>query len=422
LTSPAPEPGAAAGLRVAWFGHAVGARADGLTTYSTEVVGGLRQRGAEVWFHHATADRALLLDDLPNQLAWQTWRFKTVTVPRRGFRPGLSRWLADTRPDVVHTSLSFTMADGWLGSQARRAGAATVATFHLPFGRRGSAREVVMRQLHRFWAPRLRPYQRVIVFSEDHRNRLSEAGVPRSTIEVLPNAVDTARFRPGVSELRHRRLLGSGMVLGYAGRLDPEKGVRELLEGFRAADLGPEARLLIAGRGALERQVREAQRDVRVIYLGQLSSVSERCEFWRAVDLFCLPSSAEGLSIALLEAMASGCAVAATPAGGSLALPEVATELDPVALSHSIANLLNNLHHRPGERERQGRVAREEAVRHHGLAAMLDRLLAIYQDCQNLPPSGRPPVDRRDDVGSPLEPRVPEPRGRGLPGGGGVGG
>lgn len=365
----------------------MGNRADGLTTYSAEVVGGLQERGVEVWFHYSTQDGTTTPVDQSHRRSWPTWRFKTVTVPGWGFRPRVARWLKEFRPDVVHTSLSFTLADGWLGRQANATGAATVATFHLPFGRPGSGRAVVMRELHRFWAPRLRGYQRVIVFSEDQRRRLAQVGVDSSRIEVLPNAVDTDRFTPGTSQLRQERLGGARLVVGFAGRLDSEKGVRELLAGFQGADLGDDARLVIAGRGALERLVIEAERDPRVIYLGQLLTTPELVDFWRAVDVFCLPSSAEGLSISLLEAMASGCAVAATPAGGASLVGRVAAQLDPAHLSDSISALLASLEGDPDERERQGQMAREEAVRHHGMAAMLDRLLAIYQDCRN-PPTG----------------------------------
>lgn len=381
MTSPTTEQGRAGPLRLAWFGHAVGERADGLTTYSAEVVGGLRKRGVEVWFHHASRDGLIAPVDEDHRIGWPTWRFKTVTVPQSGFRRQLSSWLALVRPDVVHTSLSFTLEDGWLGRQARASGAATVVTFHLPFGPNGSGRALVMRQLHRFWAPRLRPYQRVIVFSEEHRVRLAEVGVDRSRIEVLPNAVDTGRFCPGPSRIRQTRLIGASLVVGFAGRLDPEKGVPQLLDGFLGADLGPDARLVIAGGGALTEKVKSAQRDPRVIYLGRLLSVEERVDFWRAVDVFCLPSNAEGLSLALLEAMATGCAVAATPEGGATLVGGVATTLDPTALRESISKLLQSLQQEPGELRRQGVMAREEAERHHGMTAMLDRLLGIYSEC-----------------------------------------
>ena len=382
MTPPPADLNPLAGLRLAWFGHAVGERSDGLSTYSADVVSGLRHRGMEVWFHFASRDGSTVPVDEAHRVGWPTWRFKTVTVPRPGFRRRVTGWLDSARPDLVHVSLSFTLEDGWLGRRARRSGAATVATFHLPFGGDAGARALVMRELHRFWVPRLRPYQRVIVFAEEHRQRLSQLGLDKARIEVVPNAVDTDRFSPGPGRLRAGQLAGARLVIGYAGRLDPEKGIRELLDGFRGADLGPDARLLVAGRGALEDRVREAQRDPRVVYLGQLLTESQRVDFWRSVDLFLLPSSAEGLSIALLEAMSSGCAVAATPAGGTALVGGVAAALDPVDLGNSISRLAEQLLQDPGELQRRGGMARQEAVRHHGMAAMLDRLLVIYRECR----------------------------------------
>jgi glycosyltransferase involved in cell wall biosynthesis len=99
------------------------------------------------------------------------------------------------------------------------------------------------------------------------------------------------------------------------------------------------------------------------------------------VDVFCLPSNAEGLSLALLEAMASGCAVAATPEGGATLVGEVATTLDPAALVGSVSQALTLWMQEPDQRRRRGVLAREAAERHHGMSAMLDRLLGIYAEC-----------------------------------------
>jgi glycosyltransferase involved in cell wall biosynthesis len=367
---------------VAWLGHAVGDRADGLSTYSQEVVTGLLRHRAEVFFHHAARDGTTVPVDPAHALAWPTVRCKTVTLAAPGFRRRMSRWLEANRPDVTHCSLSFTLADGWVGAETERLGGARVVTFHLPFGEAGTARATVMRELHRFWARRLRHYQRVIVFTEEHRRRLAEVGVELERIAVLPNAVDTDLFSPGAVLRRPPQLDGAELVVGFLGRLDPEKGVRELLAGFQLARLGPKARLLLAGGGALEPQVRQAaERDSRVVYLGQLAQVQERVDFWRALDVFCLPSSAEGLSLALLEAMASGCAVLVTPEGGLLASRTAGLELDPSHLTRSLAEQLRRLAADPELVRERGRLARSEAVRHHGIEPMLSRLLTIYSDC-----------------------------------------
>jgi glycosyltransferase involved in cell wall biosynthesis len=367
---------------VAWLGHAGGERADGLSTYSQQVVSGLRRHEAEVFFHHAARDGNLVPVDPDHALAWPTLRFKTVTVPTPGFRRRMGRWLEANRPDVAHCSLSFTLADGWVGAEAERFGGARVVTLHLPFGEGRGGRALVMREIHRFWASRLRHYQRVIVFTEDHRLRLAEVGVELERIEVVPNAVDTDLFSPGESARSQPRFQGADLVVGFAGRLDPEKGVRELLAGFQLAGLGPGARLVLAGSGALEGQVRRAvERDRRVVYLGQLSQIQARVDFWRGLDVFCLPSSAEGLSLSLLEAMASGCAVMVTPAGGLEASRAAGLELDPSQLTRSVAQQLRRLAGDPELVRERGRIARAEAVQHHGIEPMLLRLLSIYSEC-----------------------------------------
>lgn len=380
MTSPSADAGAG-GIRMAWLGHAAGRRADGLTSYSEQVTVGLERRGAEVYFHHARSDGEEVPGKPAAVVAWPTLNFKTVTLPRPGFRHRMGRWLEENRPDITHCSVSFTLADGWVGERALGVGSATVATFHLPFGTAGTGRAAVMRELHRFWARRLRSYERVIVFSQEHRERLTAVGFSGERLRVVPNAVDVTQFAPGPSRLRSGLLRDAELVIGYAGRLDPEKGVRQLLRAFTMADLGPNARLLLAGNGVLRPMVeRAAARDPRVVYRGQVVGVASRTDFWRAVDLFCLPSSAEGLSISMLEAMATGCAVAVTRAGGLPAAGGCGLELDERRLTDSLTERLRQLWTDRATATRLGARCRSEAVHHHSMDAMLDRLMEIYSE------------------------------------------
>lgn len=390
-----PEGRLANGLRLAWLGHASGHRADGLSSYSEQVAGGLQERGAEVRFHHAARDGAIVPGTPAEVVAWPTWNFKTVIVPRPGFRSAMAAWLETRRPQLLHCSLSMTLDDGWVGERALRLGVGTVATFHLPFGSPGTTRAAVMRELHRFWAGRLRGYQRVIVFDPDHRERLARVGIPLERLRVVPNAVDLRRFSPGAGTLRAQRLARSELVIGYLGRLDPEKGIRPLLKAFESAGLGRDSRLLIAGEGVLKALVqRAAARDPRIVYLGRLGGVFARADFWRSIDLFCLPSTAEGLSIAMLEAMACGRAVAVTRAGGLQAAGAGAFELSERRLQDSLVTLLEQVSRDPSLLADKGALARSEAVRHHGSEVMLDRLLAIYSELGVSLPDVRPGPSR----------------------------
>ncbi|MGH7611849.1 MAG: glycosyltransferase family 4 protein, partial [Candidatus Dormibacteria bacterium] len=250
------------------------------------MVRGLQSRGFELYFHHAGRDGGVIPVDPSHGVSWPMGRFKTVSVPEPGFRRRIRWWLRRYRPDLVHVSLSFSLQDGWLGRQAGDLGMGRVATFHLPFGRPGSARAWVMHELHRFWVPRLRGYQKVIVFSADHARQLARLGLNPGALEILPNAVDTDAFspRPGAGAWDGRTL-----ILGYAGRLDPEKGIQDLLDGYLRAGLGRRAELRIAGDGSLTPLVeRAAARHPGISYAGRLVGLQERVDFWRDAQLFCL--------------------------------------------------------------------------------------------------------------------------------------
>ena len=98
------------GLRVAWFGHAGGRRADGLSAYSAQTVAALVAAGCTVrFFHHDADGDRTPVDDA---VALDGVRFKTVTLPVPGTRARIEKALAEFRPDVVHCSLSVSLLDG----------------------------------------------------------------------------------------------------------------------------------------------------------------------------------------------------------------------------------------------------------------------------------------------------------------------
>jgi glycosyltransferase involved in cell wall biosynthesis len=124
----------------------------------------------------------------------------------------------------------------------------------------------------------------------------------------IPNAIDLDDLPS-----EERRFYDPQIV--YNGRLSREKGVDLLLRSFLSSDL--KAKLVIIGSGPLERELREAaKKDSRVIFTGQLARY-EALKIVKGSDAFVLPSLYEGLSTALLEAMALGVPTVATNVGGN---------------------------------------------------------------------------------------------------------
>jgi glycosyltransferase involved in cell wall biosynthesis len=381
---PAMEP------RVAWFGHAGGRRADGLTAYSDAIVAALAGAGCRVRFYHHDLDGELT--PVADRVALRGGRFKTVTVPAPRTLARIRRSLAELRPDVVHTSLSVSLLDGAVARAGRRLGAVTVATCHLPYAAAQSARGRVMRGLYRYHARRLRGYDRVIALSTEQRDLLVHAGVSPDRVTVMRNAVDTSRIHPGASRLRAS--LGAGLVVTFLGRLDPEKRVEDLIRAFVARDWPADHLLLLAGAGSQERRLRAlAAPWPQVRFLGMVTGFEERVDLLCATDVFVLPSTAEGLSLSLLEAMAAGCAIVSTDVGEHGAVLDGAGIVIPVhPLEPGLGESLERLRDDPGLRARLGRSARERAIREHGLERYVADLLQVYRTTAERSPAvaGRP--------------------------------
>ncbi|MFJ1775020.1 glycosyltransferase family 4 protein [[Kitasatospora] papulosa] len=142
---------------------------------------------------------------------------------------------------------------------------------------------------------------------------LTDHGVPR--VRLWPRGVDTARFRPGLRDEALRRALAPGgeKIIGYAGRLAPEKHL-ELLAG--ACSL-PEVRVVVVGDGPSEAPLRAALPGA--VFLGRRTG-DELARFFASLDVFVHTGPYETFCQTVQEAMASGVPVVAPAAGGPLDL------------------------------------------------------------------------------------------------------
>lgn len=182
-------------------------------------------------------------------------------------------------------------------------------------------------RLHRLglWLARSRLVAVTQAVAEDLR-RLH----PSKGVAVVFNGVDTERFRPA-DQTRSRLRLGlpaAVPLIGCVGRLETVKGQDVLIDAM--ADL-PGVHLALVGGGsqaeALKTRVQALGLADRVHFLGHRDDSSELLPCF---DLFCLPSRAEGLPLALLEAQSVGLSVVASAVGGvPLAVCEPFAELIP---------------------------------------------------------------------------------------------
>src|SRR5207248_1697825 len=121
--------------------------------------------------------------------------------------------------------------------------------------------------------------------------------------------------------------------------------------------------------------------NARVVFTGQVPDEAERIAMLRAMDIFCLPSMVEGLSLSLLEAMACGVASVATGVGSDgEALRGAGIVLDTKDLDGQLRLALRTLIEFPDFRAELGQRARTRAVELFSLSDNLDRLLSVYRE------------------------------------------
>ena len=148
--------------------------------------------------------------------------------------------------------------------------------------------------------------------------------VPRQEVVALPNGIDC---RPYGTVPTVRSNPTDPLQIVYIGRIAREKGLYETLQGLRLAhELGVDARLVVAGSGAEEPRLRRYAQALgigaRVCFVGPVFG-NDKVKILSGADVMVLPSYSEGLPYALLESMAAGVPVIATPVG---AIPDVVSD------------------------------------------------------------------------------------------------
>jgi glycosyltransferase involved in cell wall biosynthesis len=214
-----------------------------------------------------------------------------------------------------------------------------------------------------------------------------QIGTGAAKIRVLYNAVDPARFagRKSPQEVRDELGIPSGQpVVGLVARLDHRaKGHLELIQAMALLQDRHAFHALMVGGGRRQEEMRDLAGSLglgdRVHFLGNRRDVPD---LLGAMDIFVLPSHSEGVSLAVLEAMAGGLPVIVSAVGG---LPEIihhketgllVPPKDAEALAGSLARLLEN----PDLAKRLGEKARERIKEKYSIERMAQVANAAYDE------------------------------------------
>lgn len=315
-------------------------------------------------------------------------------------RPGhdLKTWLAlwkvlrEHRPDIVH-SRNLAALEAQLVTLALP----NVRRVHGEHGRDMNDLDGSNRKYNLFRSL-LRPIiHHYIAVSQDLGQWLTHTiGVPQDKISQIYNGVDLSRFsaarrpaasHPSVADLPATFCEPNALVVGTVGRLTPVKDQQALIAAVallrqQRGALASRIRLILVGdgplRAELEQQVEAAGMVEITWFTGDRSDVASLLQ---CMNVFVLPSLAEGISNTLLEAMACALPVVATRVGGT---PEIITSneqgllvpaADPQELALALARVLNDA----ALRQRLGNNGRRRVEQYFNWDATVNRYAGIYR-------------------------------------------
>ena len=310
----------------------------------------------------------------------------SLALPVRAYgreRAAYRELFATLRPDVVHTH--GYRPDVLAGPVAGRLGIPRVSTVHGFTGGDWKNHMYEFLQVRAF-----RHYDRIVAVSGPLERKLQSSGLRPDQVTLLPNAFAEPATRLSRSESRSLLGLGTGeVVIGWVGRLSPEKGLDVLLESLVQVP-GPTLSVLGVGRqhAALVRQAERLGIAGRLRWRGL---VPDAARLYRAFDLFVLSSRTEGTPIALFEAMAAEVPIVATAVGG---VPDVVTDQEallvpsesPDVLARAISSVLDQ----PDVARVRATAARQRLNTRFSVPPWLDRHEAMYREVAGQRPLPRP--------------------------------
>lgn len=234
---------------------------------------------------------------------------------------------------------------------------------------------------------------RVAALSPRHarvcRDRLGYNG----PISVLPLLVE----RPA-QPLEKRDATSGRVVLGYSGNIDRVKGLHVLLEALSLLRrYAPDVSLWATGQGPHLEEMKARAAALGLTpgceFLGAYAGPEQRTAFLRGVDVFVLPSFAEGTPRSIIEAMAHGLPVVASAVGG---IPDVVTPdlglLVPAGDAPALAEALRRLAADPGLRAAMGVAARKRYEQLFAPEVVLPVLLDTYRRVARRKPADEAPA------------------------------
>ena len=281
------------------------------------------------------------------------------------------------RPTVVHTH-GFR-PDVLDAAIARYLGIPTVTTVHGFTG--GGWRLALYERIQRL---AFRRFDAVVAVSRPLAHRLAADGVPRDRVHLVPNAyTPTTALRDRLAARRALSLPVDRFIIGWVGRLTPEKGLDVMVDALVRLSTLPVSLSVVGDgpeRSSLVDRAAERGLSARITWHG---IVRDAASVLPAFDVIVLSSRTEGCPIVLLEAMAARVPIVATRVGG---VPDVVTPADallaPSEDAASLAGAIVDVYHNRRPAAARAATAYARLLAEFQVAPWIARYDSLYRSIQ----------------------------------------
>ena len=311
----------------------------------------------------------------------------------RGFQPAvvfqLARIIKEKGIDIIHCQRHKPTVYGTLAAHMTGMNLKVISHVH-GLGRTRSFRRKLLNRVL------FRRISHIIAVSNAVREDIIRTNwmSPLDKVVTVYNGIDVKQYSDSSLTRKEARIrLGlpdkEVFVYGTVGRLVETKGQEVLLKAFaRVYEKYSESWLILVGDGRLESELRslaaELNIDERVVFMGYRTDIPE---VLKAYDVFVFPSIAEGMPLALLEAMAAELPVIASRVGGVLEILNT-PELGTMVSAHSVDDLASAMEGlcRTSEEKRYeiGKALRERVLEEFSEEKMISAITAEYLVVMNM--------------------------------------
>lgn len=349
----------------------------GLPVYTQRLKKHLESKGHKVKVIRYANNKTNDTDILPIPYYYAEPR-SLILAPSEKTPALIETYLESFRPDLFYVYPGLSIFDFMTPDIAHKKNIPIAGVFHGDFNDRHGFWQYMAKSALLTYVPFCKQLDLLHVFSDKLKGFFVRRGIDPEKIIVLPNGVDTALYRPGTSLFAKKHSIKTGVL--FLGRLTLVKNPELVIKSFLSLNTSKDTKLILVGHGDLEEKLKHAYTDERIIFTGGITDEKQKIDIIRACQTIVLPSLWEGMSLALLEAMACGLAPITSDAGTKPVFGQAGCIIPIPELNKKLPQVLGTFLADKPLLKKRGILARKAIIQKYVQSDIFDRLISAFED------------------------------------------